>query len=477
MSEPSPAERMLNAFIKAANERKSKPLSEFVNKRWIPKLIKVPSDGARIAMMLESSIDIGFINPTSIQADGNIATMIFNDEISEEWLKCSLNITTNEPYFITSIDVTNIAPPEGYEVTQITEQNISDILEKFLNKLEKMGLFSGVAVISKEDKIIFQSCISFVDKQSKLQPNLDTKFNLGSINKFFTLIAIVKLVQDNKISFRDTVADLLPNFNLDRADKITVYHLLTHTSGLGDFFGPEFFNNMDKYVEIKDILQLIENQTLHFDPGNQFKYSNAGMEVLGRIIEKVSNMSYFDFVKEYIFKPANMDNTDSYFIDDPVPNLATGYTKMYPSKDNNEKEWKSNRSMSRKRGSAAGGGYSTANDLLYFIKALQNFQILNKNFTHLVLSMKLMKYDPLFNSENHDIFVDEDYKQSYGMNINGGAPGINSHLSMYPPYTIIVLSNYDPPSAMRVGNKIQRLLKTIDPDIFQKTKKKIEKRI
>jgi CubicO group peptidase (beta-lactamase class C family) len=317
--------------------------------------------------------------------------MIFKEEISEEWLKCSLNITSNEPYFITSIDIKNTSSPDGSEVPQISEQNMSAILENFLNKLEKKELFSGVAVILKDDKIIFQSCKGFIDKQSKVQPNLETKFNLGSINKYFTSIAIAKLVQDNKISFKDTVADLLPSFNLDRADKITVYHLLTHTSGLGDFFGPEFFRNKDKYIEIKDILELIEKQTLFFDPGNQFKYSNAGMEVLGGIIEKISNMSYFDFVKEYIFKPANMGNTDSYFIDDSIPNLATGYTKMSPLKNKGEKEWKSNRSMARKRGSAAGGGYSTANDLVHFNKALQTFQILNTAYTHLILSNNHME--------------------------------------------------------------------------------------
>lgn len=458
MNLPSPAESMLKAFIEAANERKNKPLSEFVNKYWSPELIKETADSARIALLLESSIDIGVINPISILADGNKATMIFMDEISNEWLKCSLKITANEPYFIKSIDIAQTSPPEGYEVLLVSEQNISDILDNFLDKLDKLNLFSGVVVISKEDKIIFQSCRGFIDKQSKLQPNFDTKFNLGSINKFFTSIAIAKLVQDNKISFRDTVADLLPNFTIDRADKITVYHLLTHTSGLGDFFGPEFFSNMDKYVEIKDILQLIEKQALFFDPGNQFKYSNAGMEVLGGIIERISNMSYFDFVKEYIFKPINMDNSDSYFIDDPVPNLATGYTKMHPSRNNQEKVWKSNRVMTRKRGSAAGGGYSTANDLLRFGKALQTFQILNPTYTHLILSAKLMQYDPLFNSDNQDFSVVEEFKQPYRINVNGGAPGINSHFAMYPPYTVIVLSNYDPPSAMRVGNKIQRLL-------------------
>ncbi len=259
--------------------------------------------------------------------------------------------------------------------------------------------------------------------------------------------------------------------------KNRTFSLLTHTSGLGDFFGPEFFRNMDKYIEIKDILQLIENQSLSFDPGNQFRYSNAGMEVLGRIIEKISNMSYFDFVKEYIFKPANMDNTDSYFIDDPTPNLATGYTKMYPSINDDEKVWKSNTSMSRKRGSAAGGGYSTASDLAHFNKALQTFQVLNSTYTHLILSNKLMHYDPKFNSEKQDIAVAEDNKQQYRININGGAPGINSHFAIYRPYTVIVLSNYDPPSAMRVGNRIQRLLMNMEPDLFNKQgKNKIEKR-
>ncbi len=452
---------LLKAFIDAANNRKVEPLSSFVLKYWDPSLIKERADSGRIAMILESSIDIGTIVPISTQIDGNEATMVFKEEISEDWLSCKVQVTSGPPYFITSINITVTSPLEGYEVQQITENNFSNHLENFLIKLEKMDLFSGVILISKDNHVIFQSCKGFIDRSTKIHSNLDTKFNLGSINKLFTTIAITKLVQESKISFRSTVAEILPDFKLARADEITVYHLLTHTSGLGDFFGPEFFQNMDKYVDIKDLLKLIEKQTPYFDPGSQFKYSNAGMEVVGGMIEKLSNMSYFDFVKEHIFLPSKMENTDSYFLDDPTPNLAIGYTKMYPSETQGEKEWRSNKQMARKRGSAAGGGYSTANDMILFSHNLQKNQILNSIFTNLILSKKLMKFNPRFNDENQDIFEDE-HEEQININVNGGAPGINAHMAIRSPYSIVVLSNFDPPSAMRVGNKIQRLLAKLE---------------
>jgi CubicO group peptidase (beta-lactamase class C family) len=153
--------------------------------------------------------------------------------------------------------------------------------------------------------------------------------------------------------------------------------------------------------------------------------------VLGAIIEKVTGQSYYDYVRERIFKPAAMENTDSYEVDANVPNLATGYWR------NEKGERISNVYTKPARGSSAGGGYSTVEDMLKFTIALQNNRLLNPE-----------------NSR----------KLGGGLGIAGGAPGINAVLELDPAsgYTIIVPSNYDPPSARNVSEQIRKLVAQIE---------------
>ncbi|MGH9837018.1 MAG: serine hydrolase [Blastocatellia bacterium] len=164
-----------------------------------------------------------------------------------------------------------------------------------------------------------------------------------------------------------------------------------------------------------------------FEPGTSRAYSNGGYIVLGAIIEKVTGQSYYDYVRERIFKPAGMENTDSYEVDASVPNLATGYLR------NEKGERVSNVYTKPARGSSAGGGYSTVEDMLKFTIALQS----NKLLSH-----------------------ENSRKLGGGLGIAGGAPGINAALELDPTsgYTIIVLSNYDPPSAGNVSEQIRKLI-------------------
>jgi CubicO group peptidase (beta-lactamase class C family) len=114
------------------------------------------------------------------------------------------------------------------------------------------------------------------------------------------------------------------------AKKVTIHHLLTHTSGMGDYLIERYFAQLDKMKTVDDVFPLFVDPPLAFEPGTKWQYSNAGYVVLGAIIEKVSGQNYFAYVKKHIFKPAKMSNTDSYDRDGKVPNLAIGYARMNP---------------------------------------------------------------------------------------------------------------------------------------------------
>ncbi len=324
--------------------------------------------------------------------------------------------------------VTTAAPPNRLSLPESLSE-----LEGYLKKRVADDQFSGVVLIAKDGKPVFQQAYGLANRQSNFPNRIDTKFNLGSINKIFTRIAVSQLVEQRRISPGDTIAKHLPDYpNKQAAEKVTIQHLLEMQSGIGDFFGAKFeATPKDRLRTIKDYLPLFASEPLGFEPGSRRAYSNGGYIVLGAIIEKVTGETYYDYVRTHIFKPAGMEATDSYEVDQDVSNLATGYT--LEARNSNGRRV-SNVYTKPARGSSAGGGYSTAPDLLRFAIALEGDKLLAADGTKGVLRG--------------------------GLGIAGGAPGINATLELAPErgYTVIVLSNYDPPSAVEVNKQIRALL-------------------
>lgn len=281
-------------------------------------------------------------------------------------------------------------------------------LGAYLDALTARDLFSGTVLLAKGGKPLFFKSYGLANKEWNVANTNDTKYNLGSINKFFTNIALKQLRDAGKLDFDKPIRTYLPDYPSDVADRITIKQLTEHRSGLGDFFGPEFQSTPKNRIRsLADYLPLFASKPLQFEPGTQQRYSNAGYVVLGLIIEKVSGASYYDYVREHIFKPAGMTSTDSFTPDDVVARRATGYSEGH-----------SNIYTLPGRGSSAGGGYSTAEDMLRLLNWL--------------------KPD--------------------GLGIGGGAPGINAAVEAAGEWQVIVLSNYDPPAAEEVAGNVRKML-------------------
>jgi len=328
---------------------------------------------------------------------------------------------------------------------KMTDAQIIEDLRSHLDRALAEGRLSGAVLVAKNGKILFEQAYGFADHAFNVPNKVDTKFNLGSMGKMFTGVSVLQLVQEGKMSLDDKLIKDLPDYpNKDIAEKITIYQLLTHTSGLGDFFGPEFAaNSMAKFRTLESLLPLFVNKPLLFDPGTKWQYSNAGFIVLGLVIEHVSGESYYDYVRENVFKPAGMINTDNYNIDADVPNLALGYTSvgdnMRPLPDGQRRS----NIFILQRGGSAGGGYSTVEDLLRFSEALQGHKLLDKEYTHMDMTGKVAtgRGDAKYGFGMEEQFIN-------GVRIvghSGGGPGISSNLDMYPDlgYAVAVTSNYD----------------------------------
>src|SRR5256714_3624174 len=201
-------------------------------------------------------------------------------------------------------------------------------LDAYLADLVTENKLSGVVLVAKDGVTVTSKAAGIANKATNAPIDLNTKFNLGSMNKMFTAIAIAQLAQAGKLSFTDTVGKHLPDYpNKEVADKVTIHQLLTHTSGLGMYFGEKFKEQREKLVTVAAHLPLFAADPLAFPPGEKFQYSNAGYMLLGAIIEKVAGQDYYSYVQEHIYKPAGMNDTGFYDPAKETSHLAGGYTK------------------------------------------------------------------------------------------------------------------------------------------------------
>jgi D-alanyl-D-alanine carboxypeptidase len=318
---------------------------------------------------------------------------------------------------------------EPVRPSPISQAELVKRLTTSLDSLAKAGQFSGVAVVAKNGVPVFQRAYGMADRERGVANNPETAFNLGSINKIFTQIAILQLRAAGKLDLDSTLATYWPDYpNREVARKITIRQLMRHTSGIGgNIFDPPVGGKRNDIRTLKDYLPLFVNQPLAFEPGTRNAYSNAGYIVLGLVIERLSADDYYTYVREHIFKPARMTRTGSFVVDSLPPNTAIGYTRGDEDAPTTTPLRPNSQDLPG-RGSSAGGGYSTAQDLVKFVQALREQRIPNG--------------------------------LPAGLGIAGGSGGMNAIVEGGLPggYDLIVLANLDPPAAERVARMTREWL-------------------
>ncbi len=331
-------------------------------------------------------------------------------------------------------------------------------IQSYLDSLADENKLSGAILVAKDGVPVASKTAGVANQAADAAVRLDTKFNLGSLNKMFTAVAIAQLAQAGRLGFDDRIGKHLPDYlNREVAEKVTIHHLLTHTSGMGSYINDAYRAQREKLTTVSAHFPLFVNDPLSFAPGERFQYSNAGFIVLGAIIEKISGQDYYSYVRDRIYKPAGMLNTGFYEPRKEIENLAIGYTRMGPDgKPGNEV--KDNNDRREIKGGPAGGGYSTAEDLLKFHVALRSFKLLNREFTDLVVTGKVDGAGPIGRYAYG--FGDKIFEGKRIVGHNGGWPGVAVNFDMYPElgYTAIIVMNVDPPAMMPVIMRLRQLI-------------------
>ncbi len=445
----TPAGKRAKELVELLNGTGSHNLDDYIQNHFAPQLRDAfPIEGHKDAFQRVHD-NHGILELAAVKSSDTYSLqVVLKARNREAWLNMTVQVETDEPYKITLLGFrpgTNPAESKKEDSPASLEE-----LHSYLKKKTEENEFSGTILIAKDFKPIFKNAYGYAYKAFKVPNQMNTKFNLASIGKLFTSIAIIQLMQQGKLSIDDPIGKYLDIFPQDISKKVKIRHLLNQQSGWGDYWNNTYFQaHWDRLRTVSDYMVFVKDMPLDFEPGTNTQHSNTGFLVAGAIIEAVSGMEYNEYLEKNIYGPAGMTNTSCFHRDGPVENLAVGYTNMNPF-DTIKKDFKwTTIAMLPMRGTASGGGYSTAEDLLKLDVALRSHKLLNSEYTNFLLRRFIGSPS------------DSSSTPARMLAWAGGAPGTSTFLGMdfKSSYTIIVLSNYDHPKGLDVARHIQNILK------------------
>jgi CubicO group peptidase (beta-lactamase class C family) len=438
-----PAEAQARAYLAALNSGDRATLKAFLEKNR-------PSEVEHLDDEMQFREATGGFDLKRVESSARTTfTALVKERASDQIARFEVDVAPDVAHLITKLDLRAIPTPPDLAVPRLTEEEGIAALGAELAKSAAEDRFSGTVLVARGGRVIFSRAYGFANRETGAENQLGTQFRIGSMNKMFTAVAVLQLVQAGKLQLNAPLKTYLPDYpNKDIAEKVTLHHLLTHTGGTGDIFGPEYEKHRLELKTLEDYLALYGARGPDHEPGVRFRYSNYGFVLLGAVIEKVSGRSYYDYVREHVFAPAGMRSTDSLPEEVAVRGRVIGYMKG-PSGT----PWHPNTDTLPYRGTSAGGGYSTVEDLLRFAVALQAHTLLDDKHTELLITPK-----PIPNAERpygYGIATDDrSGMRCFGH--GGGAPGMNGALEICPKegYVVAVLANLDPPAASHIAEHV-----------------------
>ncbi len=430
----TPAGHQATAWLQAFNSGDREKLHDFLQKNLPDRAQHMDQEMGFRAMTG------GFDQKKIEESTPTKLVVLVQERKSDQMGRLTVEVDSSEAHRVTNLDLRAIPRPAEFALPHMSESELITALRKKLDENSTADRFSGAVLVAKNSKPVFAQAYGLADRENKVRNALKTRFRIGSMNKMFTATSILQLAQARKLSLDDPVGKYLTNYpNKEVATKVSIRHLLTHTGGTGDIFGPEFEAHRLELRTLQDYIKLYGNRAPQFDPGSRWEYSNYGFILLGAIIEKVSGQSYYDYVREHIYEPAGMTSSGSEPENKAVPERSLGYTRMGAN------DLHPNTDTLPYRGTSAGGGYSTVEDLLKFANALEEHKLLNAEFTDELTTGKVDARGARYAFGFEDQTINGIRCFGHG----GGAPGMNADLEICPgpAYVVAVLSNMDPPTA------------------------------
>jgi CubicO group peptidase (beta-lactamase class C family) len=273
--------------------------------------------------------------------------------------------------------------------------NFAEQVRALVVELAQTDKFSGVVAIWQAGEPLLEQACGLAHRGWHIANTLETRFRLASVSKLFTAVAILQLLEQNKLSLTTPITELIDLSQTTIPANVTIKHLLTMSSGIADWF-EESENWEAEWAALcreqplyllrhnSDYLPLFSQKPAHFTAGERYQYNNAGYILLGLVIEALAGQSYFDYVRQHVFAPARMTQADFIALDAVVPNLAEGYIPD-EAEESQQKTWRKNIYSTTPEAAADGGAVTTAVDLFRFSMALRSGRLLSSTNTQAML--------------------------------------------------------------------------------------------
>lgn len=337
--------------------------------------------------------------------------------------------------------------------SQTKVEKIDDLLQRYYD----YNLFNGTVLIADSGEVIYENAFGYANLEWKVPMTVDTKFRIGSISKQFTATIIMQLVEEGKIKLNDKLTDYLPDYRKDTGDKITIHHLLTHTSGIVSYTNlPNvWIDSLKNSYEKNYFIKHFHSSDLEFEPGTKYNYNNTGYYLLAAIIEEVTGKHFGDVLRERIIEPAGMKNTGSEDDDIIVEKMASGYLRSLDT-------YREDRYMYMPNAMGAGHMHSIVRDLYKWDQALYTEKILSKESKEKMFTPFLNNYGCGWVIRK---FAAPGSSDSSIVIMHGG--GINGFNTLFARdtstrSTLIIFSNIASPPLNEMMTNISRILSGMD---------------
>jgi D-alanyl-D-alanine carboxypeptidase len=437
MRAPSPARVQLDRFLAAYNAGDRQTMTDYMRASGSAPM----QQEAPILQALDWHNDMGRFETVEVTESGPLELQcVVRTLDSEQMLGITLEVEPEPPHRIVTLLLAVDDVPERHRPPRIPDGPAAEAWLATMGRLAAADRFSGAVYFARAGKVLAQRAFGFADRERRIPNTIETRFRTASVTKMFTAVAVLRLVQDRRISLDDPLGRWIPELANEPLGLGTVHQYLTHTAGAGDLFDGRYLGHQRELRSHDDYLRVFGKDLLKMPPGQEFAYSNLGYMLLGSLIERVTGKSYDEAVRRAVFKPARMTRTGTEPEDVAVEGRAIGYDRPPGSR-----EVVSAMDHIDYRPFAASGAYTTVGDLARFFAALRAHKLLDAKHTGLMLTptadggATLHGYGVMIRGRSAQRWIGHD----------GVDRGMNAE-AWFSPETdrvVVILSNLDVPAA------------------------------
>jgi CubicO group peptidase (beta-lactamase class C family) len=270
---------------------------------------------------------------------------------------------------------------------QFVAQDNASKIDNYVKKIVENGQFNGAILVAEDGDVILKKGYGFANMDWEIPNTPDTKFKIGSLTKQFVAMIIMQLAEENKLNIEGKLIDYIPEYRHDTGQKITIHHLLTHTSGIPSYTDfPGFWSDSTRnHYRQEYLIKKFHSGDLQFEPGTKYRYNNSGYFLLAVIIERVTGKSFEENLDERILKPLNMKNTGVDNNVNIIKKKASGYIDLLSG-------YKKESYFYMPNVLGAGDMYSTVEDLYLWDQALYEEELLSEQYKNLMFTPFLKSY-------------------------------------------------------------------------------------